>query len=46
VNKTITSDVKRDEFVSDSISHIILRGSWFHVIVLKVHAQKRIDLTT
>jgi hypothetical protein len=31
-------DVKRVEFVSDRMSYIILRGRWFHIIVLNVHA--------
>jgi hypothetical protein len=26
------------EFVSDRMSYIILRGRWFHIIVLNVHA--------
>jgi hypothetical protein len=26
------------EFVSDTISYIILRGRWYHIIVLNVHA--------
>jgi hypothetical protein len=28
----------RVEFVSDRMSYIILRGRWFHIIVLYVHA--------
>jgi hypothetical protein len=38
VHKKITSAVKRDEFVSDRMSDIILRGRWCHIIVLNVHA--------
>jgi exonuclease III len=38
VHKRITSAVKRVEFVSDRMSYIILRGCWFHIIVLNVHA--------
>jgi hypothetical protein len=38
VYKTIISAVKRVEFVSDRMSYIILRGRWFHIIVLNVHA--------
>jgi hypothetical protein len=34
----IISAVKRVEFVSDRMSHIILRGSWCHIIVLNIHA--------
>jgi hypothetical protein len=30
--------VKRVEFVSDSMSNIILRDRWCHIIVLNVHA--------
>jgi hypothetical protein len=38
VHKRIISAVKRVEFVSDRISHIILRGRWCHIVVLNVHA--------
>jgi exonuclease III len=38
IRKRIISAVKRVEFVSDRMSYIILRGSWFHIIVLNVHA--------
>jgi hypothetical protein len=38
VYKRIISAVKRVEFVSDRMSYIILRGHWFHIIVLNVHA--------
>jgi hypothetical protein len=38
VHKRIISAVKRVEFVSDRMSYIILRGRWFHIIVLNVHA--------
>jgi hypothetical protein len=38
VHKSIISAVKRVEFVNDRISYIILRGRWFHIIVLNVHA--------
>jgi hypothetical protein len=34
----ITSADKRVEVVSDRMSYITLRGRWFHIIVLKVHA--------
>jgi hypothetical protein len=37
-NKKIISAVKRVEFVSDRMSYVILRGCWFHIIVLNVHA--------
>jgi hypothetical protein len=32
------SAVKRVEFVSDRMSYIILRGRWYNIIVLNVHA--------
>jgi len=34
----MVSAVKRVEFVSDRMSYIVLRGRWFNVIVLNVHA--------
>jgi hypothetical protein len=37
VHKRIISAVKRVAFVSDRMSYIILRGRWFHIIVLNVH---------
>jgi exonuclease III len=33
------SAVKRVEFVSYRMSYLILRGHWFHVTVLNIHAQ-------
>jgi hypothetical protein len=38
VHKRIISASKRDEFVSDRMSYIILRGRWYHIIVLNIHA--------
>jgi hypothetical protein len=38
VYKRIISAVKRVEFINDRISYIELRGRWFHIIVLNVHA--------
>jgi hypothetical protein len=38
VRKRTISAVKRVEFVSDRMSYTILRGRWFHIIVLNVHA--------
>jgi exonuclease III len=38
VHKRIISAVERVEFVNDRMSYIILRGHWFHIIVLNVHA--------
>jgi hypothetical protein len=43
VRRRIISTVKRDEFVNDTMN-IILRGSWCHIISLKVDAQQRIKL--
>jgi exonuclease III len=37
VHKRIISAVKRAEFVNDRMSYIILRGCWFHIIVLNGH---------
>jgi hypothetical protein len=44
VHKRIISAVKRVEFVSDRMSYIILRGRWYHIIVLNVHARTE-DIT-
>jgi hypothetical protein len=30
--------VKRVEFVSDKMSYMVLRGRWYNIIVLNVHA--------
>jgi hypothetical protein len=38
IHKRIVSVVKRVEFVSISMSYIILRGRWCNIIVLIVHA--------
>jgi hypothetical protein len=32
------SAVKRVECVSDRMSYVILRGCWFHIIILNAHA--------
>jgi hypothetical protein len=37
VHKKIISTVKRVECVSDRMSYIILRGRWYHIIVLNVN---------
>jgi hypothetical protein len=37
VHKRIISAVKRVEFINDRMSYI-LRGRWFHIIILNVHA--------
>ena len=34
----IVSAVKRVEFVSNRMSYIVLRGRWYNIIVLNVHA--------
>jgi hypothetical protein len=34
----IISAVKRVEFINDRMPYITLRGRWFHIIVLNVHA--------
>jgi hypothetical protein len=40
LHKRIISAVKRDEFVNDRMSYIILRGRSFHITVLNVHAPR------
>jgi hypothetical protein len=37
VHKRIISAVKRVEFVSDRMSYIILRGNWYHIVVLNIN---------
>jgi hypothetical protein len=32
------SAVKRVEFVSDRVSYVVMRGRWFNIVVLNVHA--------
>jgi hypothetical protein len=36
--KGIESAVTRPEFVSDRTTNKILKGRWYHIIVLKIHA--------
>jgi hypothetical protein len=38
VRHRIVSVVKRVEFVGDRVSYMVLRGRWFNIIVLNVHA--------
>ena len=38
VHRRIVSAVKREEFVSDRLSYIALRGRWHNIIVVNVHA--------
>jgi hypothetical protein len=39
VHKRIISAVKKLQFISDTMSYIIIRGRWCGIIVLNVHAQ-------
>jgi hypothetical protein len=41
VHKRIISAIKKIEFVNDRMSKIMLRGRWFHIIVLNAHAPKQ-----
>jgi len=45
VHRRIVSAVKRVEFVSDRLSYIVLRGRWYNIIVVNVHApsEEKID---
>ena len=38
VHHRIVSAVKREEFVSDWVPYIVLRGSWCNITVLNAHA--------
>jgi len=38
VNQRIASAVKIVEFVSDRVSYIVMRGRWYNIIVVNVHA--------
>jgi hypothetical protein len=38
VSLRIIPAVKGVEFVTDRMSYVILRGRWFHIILLNVHA--------
>ena len=38
VHHKIVSAVKTVEFVSDRVSHLVLRGRWCNIIVLNMHA--------
>ena len=38
VHHRMLSAVTSEEFVSDRVSHIVLRGRWCNIIVLNVHA--------
>jgi hypothetical protein len=39
VHKRIIRTVKRVKFVSDRMSHVILRGRWFLIIILNGRAR-------
>ena len=38
VHQRIASAVKRVEFVSYRVSYVVMRGCWYNIIVLNVHA--------
>jgi hypothetical protein len=38
VHHRLVSAVKREEFVSDRMLYIVLRGRWYNIIALNVHA--------
>jgi len=38
VHRRLVSAVKKIEFVSDRLSYIVLRGRWFHIILVNVLA--------
>jgi hypothetical protein len=44
LQKRVITAVERVDFVGDRMSYIILRGHWYEIIVLNVHAQTR-DIT-
>jgi hypothetical protein len=46
VHKRIISAVKKVQFDIDKMAYIILSGCWRHIIVLNVHAPKRIRAST
>jgi len=41
VHRRMVSAVKRADFVSDWLSHIVLRGPWGNIIVVNVHAPSK-----
>jgi hypothetical protein len=46
VHKGILSAIKSVQFVGDRMSYIVLRGRWFNIVVLNMHApteEKRDD---
>ena len=38
VHHRLVSTVKRGEYATDRLSYIVLRGRWYNIIVLNVHA--------
>ena len=42
VHHRIISAAKREEFVSDRVSCIVLRGRWCNIIVMNVHAKSEV----
>jgi hypothetical protein len=38
IHERVISAVRRVEFVRDGMSYIILRGRWYNIVVLNVHA--------
>jgi len=38
VRHRIVSEVKKVEFLSARISYVVLRGRWYNIILLNVHA--------
>jgi hypothetical protein len=38
VHRRTISAVKRIEFISDKMSYIILRGCWYYVTAINIHA--------
>ena len=41
VHHRIVSAIKREEFVSDRMTYIVLRGRWYNIIVLNVYGKRR-----
>ena len=39
VHHRILSAVKGEEFVSDRVLYVVLRGRWCNIIILNVHAR-------
>jgi len=39
VHHRVVSAVKRVQFVSDRASHVVVRGRWCNILLMKVHAR-------